>query len=470
MESGLVKDLLQKVCDEAKRRGASFADARVVERSATSITRQDGRADRLSQSTTKGIGIRVLKDGAWGFASVADFTDADALTCLKSAVSMSEASKARIEEPGMVAEVSPIEDVAVSPYEIDPRSVPLDRKMQALATLEKEATDICGDKLANSILSYYDLAQKEIISNTFGTYIENNAIRTFASATIVAKDGSIRERGTARVGRLAGFELIEQINPEEFTRKAARQALGLLSAQTAPAGKFPVIFHPSITGLLTHEAIGHNAEADSIVAEASIIEGKLGQQIASEIVTIIDDATVPGVWGSYKYDSEGTPAERRVIIDKGKLVGYMHSLETAAKLGLKPNGSARADGYSARPIIRMSNTFIQPGTMTFEEMLKGIDLGVFLTGGEYGYVFSERGQYTCHAGEAYMIRNGQLAEHLRDVSVSGMTLETLMNIDATSSDFEMKMPGSCGKDGQSMPVDNGGPYVRVKELVVGGHK
>jgi TldD protein len=117
----------------------------------------------------------------------------------------------------------------------------------------------------------------------------------------------------------------------------------------------------------------------------------------------------------------------------------------------------------------MSNTFIQPGDMTFEEMLKGIDLGIFLTGAEYGYVFCERGQYTCHAGEAYMIRNGELAEHLRDVSVSGMTLETLMNIDAVSNDFEMKMPGSCGKEGQAMPVDNGGPYVRVKELVVGGH-
>ena len=146
----------------------------------------------------------------------------------------------------------------------------------------------------------------------------------------------------------------------------------------------------------------------------------------------------------------------------------MHCLEAAAKMGAKPNGSARAQDYSNRPIIRMSNTFIEPGESSFEDLVKGIDLGIYLRGGEYGYVFCERGQYTCHAGEAVMIRNGELAEQLRDVSVAGMTLETLANIDMVSNDFEMKMPGMCGKDGQGMYVDNGGPHIRVKELVVGG--
>lgn len=464
-----MKDLIEKIRDEATRRGADFADVRAVDRTLTSIARQDGRADKLSQMETRGLGVRVLKDGAWGFASVANYDETGAMECLDTAVTMSEASKARIEEPGVVAEVHPVIDTAASPFVKDPRSVPIERKMEALEGFEKDAVDIAGDKLANSILSYFDVVQKETVCNTFGTFVESNYVRTLVSAVIVAGDGNVLQRGTSRIGRMAGFELVEEIDPEEFSRKAVRQAVSLLKAKSAPAGKFPVIFHPSITGLLTHEAIGHNAEADHVVNGESIIEGKLGQQIASELVTIIDDATLPGIWGSYKYDSEGTPSQRRVLIDKGKLVGYMHSLETAAKLGTQPNGSARADGYYNRPIIRMSNTFIVPGEMTFEEMLKGIDLGIFLTGGEYGYVFCERGQYTCHAGEAYMIRNGELAEHLRDVSVSGMTLETLLNIDAVSRDFEMKMPGTCGKNGQGMPVDNGGPYVRVRELVVGGH-
>jgi TldD protein len=464
-----MKQILQQVCDEAKKRGVQFMDGRIVEKSATSIVRQDGRADKLGYGTTCGIGIRVLKDGAWGFASSSEFSSTAAMQCLESAIAMAQASKSRCEEPGAVAEIQPIEDTVYTPFEIDPRSVSVESKMAALEAFEKEALLICGDKLANSVLSYTDSVQKEIICNTFGTAIENNNVRTIVSALIVTKDGNIRQRGTSRVGRLAGFELVRDLDPDDFSRKAARTALSLLDAKPAPSGKFPVIFHPSITGLLTHEAIGHNAEADNVLSGISIIEGKLGEKIASELVTIIDDSTIPGVWGSYYYDSEGVPGSRRVIVDKGVLVGYMHSLETAAKMGVKPNGSARADGYRSRPIVRMSNTFLEPGKTTFEEMLKDIDLGVFLTGGEYGYVFCERGQYTCHAGEAYMIRNGKLAEHLRDVSISGMTLETLANIDAVSSDFEMKMPGSCGKDGQSMPVDNGGPYVRVKELVVGGH-
>ena len=464
-----MKEILQKVCEEAKKRGVQFMDGRIVEKTATSIVRQDGRADKLGYGTTCGIGIRVLKDGAWGFASSSETSIYAAMQTLDSAIAMAQASKSRCEEPGIVEEMQPVEDITHTHFEIDPRSITVEEKMAALEAFEKEALMMCDDKLANSVLSYADAVQKEIVCNTLGTAIENNFVRTIVSALIIAKDGKIRQRGTSRIGRLAGFELVKELNPDDFSRKAARTALSLLDAQSAPSGKFPVIFHPSITGLLTHEAIGHNAEADHVLSGGSIIEGKLGEKIASELVTIVDDSTIPGVWGSYHYDSEGTPGSRRVIIDKGVLVGYMHSLETAAKMRVKPNGSARADGYRNRPIVRMSNTFMEPGNSTFEEMLKDIDLGIFLTGGEYGYVFCERGQYTCHAGEAYLIRSGELAEHLRDVSISGMTLETLANIDAVSNDFEMKMPGSCGKEGQSMPVDNGGPYVRVKELVVGGH-
>jgi TldD protein len=465
----VMNNLLEKIRDEAIKRGATFADARIVERDLTQIVRQDKRADKLGQTNSQGLGVRVLKDGAWGFASLSDVDEASAMECLASAFSMSEASKARVDEPGMVATVDPVVDTVTTPFEKDPRSIPLERKMEALVALENDAIAICGDKLANSVLMYFDLVQRETVCNTFGTLVESNSVRTLMGATFVVRDGDVLQRGSARVGRMEGFELVERINPEKFNLKAARQAVSLLTATLAPAGNFPVIFHPSITGLLTHEAIGHNAEGDTVLGGGSIIEGKIGQTIGSELVTIIDDATIPGVWGSYPYDSEGVPSQRRVLIENGKLVGYMHSLETAAKLGMTPNGSARADGYRSRPIVRMSNTFIVPGKTSFEDMLKGIDLGVYLTGGEYGYVFCERGQYTCHAGEAYMIRNGQLAEHLRDVSVSGMTLETLMNIDAVSDGFEMEMPGTCGKDGQGMQVDNGGPYVRVKELVVGGH-
>jgi len=227
---------------------------------------------------------------------------------------------------------------------------------------------------------------------------------------------------------------------------------------------------PTFTGLFVHEALGHNAEADIVLEGGSIIEGKIGQRLASDCLTIVDDGTIPGSWGSYAYDSEGTPSQKRVIVESGVLKGYMHSLETAARMGVPPNGSARADGYGSVPIVRMSNTYIQPGSMSFEELIADIDLGVLLSGGEWGYVFCERGQFTGHAGEAFMIRNGQVAERVRDVSISGMTLETLADIVAVSRDFRMEFPGTCGKNGQGAPVNGGGPYVKIRRLVVGGQE
>lgn len=462
-----MKDLLNMICDKAKACGATFADARVFESEGVGISRQDGRADKLNSGASRGLGVRVLKDHAWGFASVSDFDSDKALGALAAAVSMAEASSTRSEN-AVVADIQGVERDIKADVEIDPRTVPFERKMAAIEGCEKTAIKIVGDKLANSVVGYYDRINVETICNTQGAFVRSESIRTMVHTTIVASDGKTLQKGSGRVGEPVGFELIERTGPDEFAGKAARTALSLLSASTPPAGKFPVIFHPSVTGLLTHEAIGHNAEADHVLSGSSIIEGKLGDKIASDLVTIIDDSTIPGKWGSFEYDSEGTPGARRVIIENGVLKGYMHSLESAAKMGVSPNGSARAQGYSNRPIIRMSNTFIEPGTSTFEDLLSGIDLGVYLMGGEYGYVFCERGQYTCHAGEAYMIRNGELAEPLRDVSVAGMTLETLLNIDAVCSDFEMKMPGMCGKNGQGMYVDNGGPHIRVKELVVGG--
>ena len=364
----------------------------------------------------------------------------------------------------------PVVDRVEARFEKDPRKVPIEKKMEILSAFEREAINYGKEHIVNTQLSYGDWGTREIVCNTLGTLTESEYVRTMIGAGITAREGEVRQRGFEHKGRLGGFEWIERLTPDDISVKAARMAVSLLRAKRAPAGEFPVVFHPSITGLLVHEALGHNAEADHVRSGESILEGKLGTKVASECVSIVDDATVEGSWGSYRYDSEGTPGQRRTIIENGVLAGLMHSLETAAKMGVQPNGSARADGYHSRPIVRMSNTFIVPGEKSFEEIIRDIDYGVFLKGGQWGYVFCERGQYTCHAGEGWMIRNGELAEHLRDVSISGITLETLMNVEAISRDFEMDMAGMCGKSGQGMYINAGGPYVLVKKLVVGGQE
>jgi len=463
-----MRDLLEALRDKALARGVDFMDVRAAEGEGTSVQLQDGRADKVNQYRGRGLGMRVLLHRAWGFAATDGYDPARAMECLEMAIAMARASQERVGELGVVAEAAPVEDTVRAHSERDPRSVPLAEKMKLLARYEQAAIAAGDGKLVNTQIAYSDGVGRVMLCNTRGTFLEMESVRTQLGASMTAQDGEVRQRAGERRGRQCGYELIDRLTPETISVAAARRAVALLKARRAPAGKFTVVFHPSITGLLTHEALGHNAEADLVLGGESILEGKLGTKIASECITIIDDGTIPGSWGSYPYDSEGTPSQRRVIIENGVLKSYLHSLETAARMGVAPNGSARAQGFGNRPVVRMSNTFIQPGTLSFEQILKDIDLGVYLKAGQWGYVLCERGQYTCNAGEGYLIRNGELAEHLRDVCISGMTLETLMNADAVSGDFEMEMSGMCGKSGQGMCVNAGGPHVRVRDIVVGG--
>ena len=465
-----MRDLLEALRDAAVSRGVDFMDVRAVEGEGTQIQLQDGRADKVSQARGRGIGVRVLLNRAWGFASSDGYDRAKAFDCLDMAVAMAKASGARVGELGIVAELPPVEDRVAAAFETDPRSVSLADKMKLLAQYEQAAVAVGEGKLVNTIVSYSDGAARVLLCNSRGSFVETETVRTSIGAAVTAQDGDVRQRASERRGRQCGYELAEQVSPEEVSVRAASRAVALLAAQRAPAGKFTVIFHPTITGLLTHEALGHNAEADLVLAGESILEGKLGTPIAADCITIIDDGTIPGSWGTYAYDSEGTPSQRRVLIENGVLKGYLHSLETAARLGVAPNGSARAQGFAHRPVVRMSNTFIQPGALSFEELLADVDDGIYLKAGQWGYVLCEKGQYTCNAGEGYRIRKGKLAEHLRDVCISGMTLETLRNADALSRDFEMDMPGMCGKSGQGMHVNGGGPHVRVRDIVVGGQE
>jgi TldD protein len=465
-----MRDLLEALRDAARRQGADFMDVRAVEEEGTSVQLQDGRADKVNQYRSKGLGIRVLLNRAWGFASSDGYDRQRAFDCLEMALAMARASGQRTGELGVLADSPPVEDRVAATFQKDPRSVPLGEKMKLLRRYEQAAVAAGEGKLVNTLVYYSDSAERVTLCNTRGTFLETESVRTYLGAGMTARDGDIRQRAGENRGEQCGYELMDRLSPEEVSVKAAKRAVALLKARRAPAGKFTVVFHPSITGLLTHEALGHNAEADLILAGESILEGKLNQKIGSDCISIIDDGTVGGSWGSEPYDSEGTPSRRRVILENGVLKGYLHSLETSGRMGVAPNGSARAQGFAHRPVVRMSNTFIQPGTMSFEQLLKDIDQGVYLKSGQWGYVLCERGQYTCSAGEGYMIRNGQLAEHLRDVCISGLTLETLMNADAVSSDFEMKMAGMCGKSGQGMYVNAGGPHVRVRDIVVGGQE
>jgi TldD protein len=461
-----MRDLIENVLAAARRAGAGFADLRLTEGAGTSILVQDGRADKIGAGQVRGAGVRVLVEGAWGFAPTNDPTRDELLRCVDDAVRMARAAAPAVTDPGMVAEVEPVVAHVVGEMATDPRGVSLEERVRRVHAIERAAAS--REHIVNSVVRYSDVVGGSIIANTFGTYLESEGGRCQIGVRLTAADGAERQStGKGRAAR-GGFELVERLDPEAFAGEAADRAVALLRAQPAPAGKFNVIIDPLICGLLVHEAFGHNSEADAVWTGNSILEGKLGQQVAAPSVTIVDDPTLPGLNGSFEYDHEGVPARRHVIVEKGVLVGYLHSLETAARLGMEPNGAARAQGHQDVPLVRMSNTAIEPGDCSLDDMLSGVGDGLVLSGGAWGYVYTAAGQFTCNVEQAFRLERGELTTHYRNVCISGMALETLSNVIAVGNDSKFELGGTCGKDGQAAPVDSGGPHVAISGVVVGG--
>ncbi len=461
---------MEWLIEEAKAKGCSFAEARYVRRSSSYIRAQDGRIEELSQRESAGVGIRVILEGAWGFASSASLEKKNLFSSLEEAIASAASLRGKVEDKAEVKEVKAFQGEKEAKCKISPDDVSPEDKAHIALEWEREARGVDPQRIENSIATLSDFVREEIVCNSFGVKVRSKLTHTFATVFVTASEGEIRQTAVEGKGASKGYEFLEEFHPEEFSLKAANKALSLLSASPPPAGTFPAILDPKVVGLFVHEALGHNAEADSVWAGQSIISGKKGEEIAAPCVNIIDDATIEGAFGFYFFDSEGTPARRNVIIKDGILVDYLYNLETAKKMNAQPSGNARAEGYSSPPIVRMSNTFMAPGDWSFEEMLEEMKNGVFLKGGRWGYVYPERGQFTFNVEEAYLVRDGELSEHLRDVSMSGLTLETLKKIRGVSKDFQLSSPGHCGKGGQTAFVDFGGPYLLVDEITVGGRR
>lgn len=462
-----MRDSLERVLQVAREGGATFADIRVTRGGGTSVLVQDGRADKVAAGSSQGAGVRVLVDGAWGFAPTNNPTEPELLGCVHDALAMARAAAPSVTDPAVVADQEPVVDRVPLSVKRDPREVPLAERIAKAVEMEKVARGR-DPRIVNTVVRYSDGGGEMIVANTNGTYLETEGVRCQLGLRVIAADGGERQHsGRGRAGS-RGYELIEEVDPEDFAGKTADRAVSLLSADPAPAGKFDVVIDPLICGLLVHEAFGHNSEGDAVWTGNSILEGKLGQTVASELVTITDDPTLPDLNGSFRYDHEGVPAQRHVIVENGVLRGYLHSLETAARLGARPNGAARAQGHQDVPIVRMSNTAIEPGEWSLEDMLAGTDRGLYLSGGAWGYVYTAAGQFTCNVEQAFLIEQGELTTHFRNVCISGMTLETLQNVWAVGRDLRFELGGTCGKDGQAAPVDSGGPHVAIRGVVVGG--
>jgi TldD protein len=461
-----MRDLLESIIKLNLKRGAEFCDIRVVENSGTIIDIENSIPKKLLSPMDYGVCCRVLYKGVWGFASTNEVNKQGLERIAENAISV---AKGRVvKEKIKLSEQKPCIAKKFNKVEIPPDKISVKEKINILKELESDAQKV-SNKIKNTSLRYIDNITKEIVVNSYGTYTEQTLTRVFGGIRVVAQEGDNRQFGYRVVGKLGGFEVIKNIDTKKFGIEASKTAINLLKAAKPPAGKFTVVMDPSIAGLFAHEAFGHNAEADLVIHHESIIEGMKGKYIANSMVNLIDDPTIEGEYGSYYFDSEGTPATRREIIKDGILVGHMHSLETAQKMSEPLNGSARGWLHQNIPIVRMSNTFFEPGELSFDELISDIKYGILVKGEHWGYVSTERGQFTCNIEEAQVIRNGKLEELLSGVSIGGLTLETLKNIEGMTKDFKIRLSGMCGK-GQPMWVGGGGPFIRVRDVTVGGYK
>ncbi len=437
-----------------------FYDIRIIERQASSIVLDNDEIKETSHSFIRGASVRALVGGAWGLVTT---ENPDGLReALKEAVRLAKAAGER-EKKGRI-ELAPIKKPLVRDLPTirkNPEDVDIEEKME----LVREISGSAQKPGVSSVRTVYSESEVSVeYRNSDGVRGCYTLPRIGFSITAVAHENG--DYQAARESRFAvsGFELFDREDPLVIASETADIAKSLLGARSVRGGLMPVILDPELAGVFIHEAVGHAAEADHVLEGYSVFEGRLNTMVGSPLITVCDDPTIHE-YGYYPFDDEGAEPRKTVVIENGLLRRYLHNRETAGRLG-GVSCNARADG-SSRPIVRMSNTYIDKGESTFEEMLEEIECGVYLIGSRGGQVDPGDGIFQFNAERGYLIEDHELKTLLKDVSLSGNILEMLNEVVAVGSDLKMHS-GQCGKAGQVVPVSDGAPHVLVKRAIVGG--
>jgi TldD protein len=441
---------------------ADYTEIRLEEREATSVAYRGKDLETASAVIDAGGIVRCMcRDGGWG---VATFNDReDLLSKVDRAYQC--ARVARREEPIELHEIPACQDQITVTLEHDFRGVSMADKV-ALASAYNAILRQHSDKIVDTRTIYGDTFSRVWFANSEGTSIYEERPMVTLYTVAIARDGDNVQTATEARSGQNGFDFVQ--NREDLAEAAAQRAVDLLSAESVVGGQYPVMTNPRLAGVFIHEAFGHLSESDFVYENPKAQEMMvLGRRFGPDILTVFDDGSLPGLRGTHKYDDEGTPTGRSELIKNGILVGRLHSRETAAKMGEQPTGNARATGYRYAPIVRMTNTAIEGGDTCFEDMIADIKLGIYACDMYGGQTALEN--FSFSSAYAYMIRDGQIAEMVKDVILSGNLFTTLMNIDAIGDDFEWSQAGgSCGKGQGGLAVTFGAPHIRIQNVVIGG--
>ena len=459
-----MQDELDKVVEVAVQKfSAEYAEVRAQELRKTSITMKEGRVEAAKHGLENGAALRVLAKGAWGFASVGSFQTDVLVEAISDACKMARGAVSRLKKPIKLTHTKPVNAKASSNPRKVPSKIAVEDKIILASTVNETALGF-DKRVQSCTVNYLDLTGRNHFVNSDGAHIEEDKLYLWLGVGVTAKEKGVFTNSREAVGSTLGYEVFDVETPEKVGEMAAKRAVSQLEAKSPKGGTFSAILSPNVVGTFVHEAFGHLAEADLTLA-GSIISNKLGKKVASDVVTMFDDGTVKGAFGSFKYDDEGVPAQKTLLVKDGVVTGLMHSRETAYQFGADPTGNARAEDFRVEPIVRMRNTYIQPRDHSFEELVEDVKFGYYLKSFRGGQANLD-GTFQVGIQEAYEIVDGEVGEPVRDVSISGNTLETLLKVDAVGKEFEL-WPGVCGK-GQAAFVSDGGANTRIKGVLVGG--
>jgi TldD protein len=457
-------EVVARVVAAGVERGADFAELFVEERRSSSALLDDGRVEELTSGRDRGAGIRVVVGETTGFAHTSDLSEAGLLAAARTA-----AAAARSAGSGAtVVALDPVHAPRPNQVRIQPGDVAKARKVELLSVADQTARGV-GPAITQVAARYADSRRRILVANSDGVLAGDDQVKTMFSVSCVASGDAGMQTGRESVGRTVGFELFDEYDVSELAHTAAQRALTKLAARPAPSGEMTVVIGPGGGGVMFHEACGHGLEADLVNKGASVFAGRMGEQVASSLVTLVDDGTMGGEWGCFAIDDEGRPAQRNVLIQDGVLVDYMWDGLRARAEGRASSGNGRRQSYQHLPMVRMTNTYLLAGESDPDDIVADTPSGVYIAHLGGGQVNTATGDFVFGMTEAYLIEDGRITEPLREGNLIGNGPGVLAAIDAVGNDFAMGAPGTCGKDGQGVPVGDGVPTLRVASgLTIGG--
>ena len=459
----LDKQLIDKILTEALSTGGDFAEIFVEKKNSSNLFMIDGKVESSISGRDFGIGIRIFK----GLFSVYGYTnDMNEESLLKATKKIASSISGTKEDITINLIKQDIENI--NKIQIYPQDIKKSEKIELMKIASHSAKDY--DKHISQVrVSLGDVKQNILIANSEGLFTTDERVRGRISIESVATDGNDMQTGRVSPGASAGFEFFRNMDIEAEAREASRIAKTMLFASYAPSGKFPVVIDNRFGGVIFHEACGHGLEASSVAKGNSIFAGKMGQMIASPLVSAVDDGTLPNEWGSLTIDDEGHKTQRNLLIENGILKGYLVDKLNGRRMDMKSTGSGRRESYKYAPTSRMTNTFILNGKSSFDEIIKNTEYGIYAKNMGGGSVNPATGDFNFAVMEGYIIRNGKICEPVRGATLIGNGGEVLKKIDMVGNNLGFGQ-GMCGSSSGSIPTNVGEPTIRVSEITVGGRK